>query len=193
MLDGGDEIAYDRLIVATGAANNYFGNDAWARARAQPEDAGGRLRDPPPRAARLRARRARDRRRAARRAGSPSSSSARGATGVELAGAFAEIARHTLHGEFRRIDPRNARVVLVEGGDRVLPTYPPDLSERARVQLERLGVTVWLGRRVTGIDAEGVQMGARPPRGEDRGLGGRRRRLPARRHARRAARRRRDA
>jgi NADH dehydrogenase len=82
-----------------------------------------------------------------------------GATGVELAGAFAEIARHTLRREFRRFDPRNARIVLVEGGDRVLPTYPADLSERARVQLERLGVTVWLGRPVTGIDAGGVRMG----------------------------------
>jgi NADH dehydrogenase len=79
-----------------------------------------------------------------------------GATGVELAGTLAEIARHTLKGEFRRYDPRNARVVLVEGTDRVLPPYPPDLSEKARVQLERLGVTVWLGRRVTGIDAGGV-------------------------------------
>lgn len=83
-----------------------------------------------------------------------------GATGVELAGAFAEIARHTLHGEFRRFDPRNARVVLVEGTDRVLPGYPPSLSEKARRQLERLGVTVWLGRMVSGIDAGGVQLGA---------------------------------
>ena len=82
-----------------------------------------------------------------------------GATGVELSGAFAEIARHTLKGEFRRFDPRNARVVLVESGERVLPAYPPALSERARRQLERLGVTVWLGRSVTGIDGEGVQMG----------------------------------
>ena len=82
-----------------------------------------------------------------------------GATGVELAGAFAEIARHTLRGEFRRFDPANARVVLVEGGERVLAAYPPALSEKARLQLERLGVTVWLGRSVTGIDADGVQMG----------------------------------
>jgi NADH dehydrogenase len=63
-------------------------------------------------------------------------------------------------GEFRRFDPRNARIVLVEGVDRVLPPYPADLSEKARLQLERLGVTVWLGRRVTAIDADGVTMGA---------------------------------
>jgi NADH dehydrogenase len=83
-----------------------------------------------------------------------------GATGVELAGTLAEISRHTLRGEFRRFDPRNARVVLVEGSERVLPPYPPDLSEKARAQLERLGVTVWLGKLVTGVDAEGVTMGS---------------------------------
>src|SRR5436190_13979093 len=83
-----------------------------------------------------------------------------GATGVELAGTFAEIARHTLRGEFRRIDPHSARVMLVEGATRVLPPYPPDLSAKAQLQLERLGVTVWAGRTVTGIDAEGVSLGA---------------------------------
>jgi NADH dehydrogenase len=82
-----------------------------------------------------------------------------GATGVELAGTFAEIARHTLSGEFRRIDPHSARVVLVEGTDRVLPPYPPDLSRKAQLQLERLGVTVWVGRRVTDVDADGVSLG----------------------------------
>ena len=55
-----------------------------------------------------------------------------GPTGVEMAGTLAEIARHTLKGEFRRIDPARARVILVEGTSRVLPPYPPDLSERAR-------------------------------------------------------------
>jgi NADH dehydrogenase len=83
-----------------------------------------------------------------------------GATGVELAGTFAEIARHTLRGEFRRIDPHSARVVLVEGTERVLPVYPPDLSRKAQLQLERLGVTAWVGRMVTGVDADGVTLGA---------------------------------
>jgi len=158
VLDGGDEIAYDRLIVATGAANSYFGHEAWA-AHAPSlktlEDAyeirrrvllaferAERETDPAKRAAWL-----------------SFVVIGGGATGVELAGAFAEIARHTLRGEFRRFDPRNARVVLVEGGERVLPSYPPRLSERARLQLERLGVTVWLGKLATGIDAEGVQLG----------------------------------
>ena len=76
-----------------------------------------------------------------------------------MAGTLAEIARHTLRGEFRHYDPRNARVVLIEGGERVLPGYPPDLSEKARLQLERLGVSVWLGHLVSGVDADGVQVG----------------------------------
>jgi len=159
VLDGGDEIAYDRLVVATGATNSYFGHDDWA-AHAPSlktlEDAyeirrrvllayehAERETDPAKRADWL-----------------TFVVIGGGATGVELAGAFAEIARHTLHGEFRRFDPRNARVVLVEGTDRVLPGYPPSLSEKARRQLERLGVTVWLGRMVSGIDAGGVQLGA---------------------------------
>jgi NADH:ubiquinone reductase (H+-translocating) len=157
-LEDGDTLAYDYLVVATGAANNYFGNDAWAPhapALKTLEDAleiRSRIllafesaeREPD----------------AARRAawltfvvvGA-------GATGVELAGTLAEIARHTLPGEFRRFDPRLARVVLVEGTDRVLPPYPPDLSEKARLQLERLGVTVFLQKKITGVDADGVFMG----------------------------------
>jgi len=159
VLDGGEPMPYDRLIIATGATNSYFGHEAWA-AHAPSlktlEDA-YEIR----RRVLLAFEHAERETDAARRAawltfvviGG-------GATGVELAGAFAEIARHTLPGEFRRFDPRNARVVLVEASDRVLPTYPPRLSERARRYLERLGVTVWLGRPVTGIDARGVQLGA---------------------------------
>ncbi len=159
ILDGGDEIAYDRLIVATGAANSYFGNDAWAehapslktlddayeirRRMLLAFERAERETDPAKRAPWL-----------------TFVVIGGGATGVELAGAFAEIARGTLRGEFRRFDPHNARVVLVEGGDRVLPAYPPALSERARLQLERLGVTVWIGKKVTGIDGEGVSMGS---------------------------------
>jgi NADH dehydrogenase len=76
-----------------------------------------------------------------------------------MAGALAEISRHALRDDFRRIDPRTARVILVEGLERVLPGYPPDLSERARRQLEGLGAEVWTGTRVTGIDDEGVALG----------------------------------
>ncbi len=158
ILENGDELAYDRLILATGATDSYFGHDEW-RAHAPGlktlEDAfevrkrvllafehAERETDPVRRAAWL-----------------TFVVIGAGATGVEMAGMLAEIARHTLKGEFRRFDPRNARVVLVEAMDRVLPPYTPDLSERARVQLERMGVTVWLGRRITGIDAAGVQLG----------------------------------
>jgi NADH:ubiquinone reductase (H+-translocating) len=83
-----------------------------------------------------------------------------GPTGVELAGTLAEIAHHTLPREFRRADPSRARVLLVEGGPRVLQTYPEDLSARAQRQLEELEVEVRTGAIVTGIDADGISIGA---------------------------------
>jgi NADH dehydrogenase len=158
-LEDGSEVPYDRLIVAAGAVNTYFGHDAWAKhapALKTLEDA---------MEIRTRVLLAFER---AERETDPAKRAqwltfvviGGGATGVELAGTLAEIARRTLHGEFRRFDPRNARVVLVEGSERVLPPYPPDLSEKARLQLERLGVTVWLGKLVTSVDAEGVSLGA---------------------------------
>ena len=79
-----------------------------------------------------------------------------GPTGVELAGALGEISRDTLRRDFRSIRPADARVLLVEALDRVLPTYPESLSRSARRQLERLGVTVRTGSRVTAIDDEGI-------------------------------------
>jgi NADH dehydrogenase len=158
-LDDGPDVPYDYLVVATGSTHSYFGNDAWApyapglktledaleiRARILLAYEHAELEtDPAKRAAWL-----------------TFVVVGAGATGVELAGTLAEISRHTLRGEFRRFDPHKARVVLVEAGDRVLPPYAPDLSEKAQAQLERLGVTVWLGKRVTGIDAVGVTMGA---------------------------------
>ena len=158
ILENGEALAYDRLILATGATDSYFGHDDWkahAPGLKTLEDAfairerillafehAEREADPAKRAAWL-----------------TFVVIGAGATGAEMAGTLAELARHTLKGEFRKFDPRNARIVLVEATDRVLPPYPPDLSERARAQLERLGVTVWLGRRVTGIDAKGVQLG----------------------------------
>src|SRR6266511_3098549 len=81
-----------------------------------------------------------------------------GPTGVELAGALAEIARYTLSADFRHISPENARVVLLEAAPRVLPAYPERLSEAARRQLERIGVEVRTGAQVTGIDAAGVDV-----------------------------------
>ncbi len=158
-LSGGGEVPYDYLVVAAGSVNHYFGHDEWAphapalktlddaleiRARILTAyEQAERENDPAKRAAWL-----------------TFVVIGGGATGVELAGTLAEIARHTLKGEFRHFDPRKARVVLVEGTDRVLPPYTPDLSEKARLQLERLGVTVWLGKKVTGVDAHGVAMGA---------------------------------
>jgi NADH:ubiquinone reductase (H+-translocating) len=157
-LEDGSRIPYDKLIVATGTTHSYFGHDEWA-----PFAPGLKTLDD---ALEIRRRvliafeRAERESDAARRAawltfvvigGGP--------TGVELAGTFAEIARHTLQGEFRHFDPHNARVVLVEGTDRVLQAYTPDLSLKAQLQLERLGVTVWVGRMVTGVDADGVSLG----------------------------------
>ena len=158
VLENGETLAYDRLILAAGATDNYFGHEEWRRhapSLKTLDDAfeirrrillafehAERESDPLRRAAWL-----------------TFVVIGGGATGVELAGTLAEIARHTLKGEFRRFDPRNARVVLVEGMERVLLPYPADLSQRARLQLERLGVTVWLGKRVVGIDAEGVDLG----------------------------------
>jgi len=155
--DGG-EFDYDYLIVASGARHAYFGRDDWAvhapglktlddallirrkvltafeRAEAEPD--------------------------ADRRAawlnfvvigGGP--------TGVELAGTLAEIARHTLRREFRRVDPAAARVLLVEAGPRVLSALPETLSAKAAAQLHKLGVEVHTGRPVTAVDADGIALG----------------------------------
>ena len=83
-----------------------------------------------------------------------------GPTGVEMAGQIAELARDTLRGDFRSIDPRHARVLLVEATDRVLTAFPPSLSRRASLQLEHLGVTPVLERTVVGVDEQGVTVAA---------------------------------
>ena len=158
-LDDGARLAYDYLLVATGSMHSYFGNDAWA-----PYAPGLKTLDD---AFEIRSRILLAFEHAEREPDTTKRAAwltfvvvGGGATGVELAGTLAEIARHTLRGEFRRFDPRTARIVLVEGSERVLLPYPADLSEKARLQLERLGVTVWLGRRVTGVDSDGVTLGA---------------------------------
>jgi len=157
-LEDGSVLAYDALIVAAGATHSYFGHDAWARfapGLKTLDDAmeiRGRIL-----LAYERAERATDP--AEQRRLLTFVVVGGGATGVELAGTLAEIARHTLRDEFRRIDSRDARVVLVEGTDRVLPTYPPELSEKARRQLDRLGVQVCTNAMVTAIDADGVRFG----------------------------------
>jgi NADH dehydrogenase len=168
-LADGQAIAYDYLIVASGATHSYFGRDEWA------EYAPGlkTLAD----AFKLRAKVLL----AFEKAETLQDESERrpwlnfvvigaGPTGVEMAGTLAEIARHTLKNEFRRIDPAQAQVLLVEGSERVLQAFRPALSAKAQAQLEGLGVQVQTGARVVGIDAEGIAVEQ----------GGQRRRIAAR-------------
>lgn len=152
-LDDGSALEYDYLMLATGAAHSYFGHDEWedlAPGLKTVEDAltmRGRVL------------------RAFEEAERDSSDAERwltflvvgaGPTGVELAGALVEIAVHALGNEFDVIEPQRARVILVEGTDRVLPPYHESLSESARLQLEELGVEVITGALVEKIDSEGV-------------------------------------
>lgn len=157
-LDEGS-VAYDHLIVATGARHSYFGHDEWA-----PFAPGLKsIRD----ALDIRRRvlsafelAERETDAARRDAWLTFVVVGAGPTGVELSGALCEIAQHALASDFRRINPAQARVILLEGSDRVLPPYTPALSEKARQQLVRLGVDVRTGQRVTSIDADGVSIGS---------------------------------
>ena len=155
---GGEPVGYDSLLLATGVSHAYFGHDDWA-----PLAPGLKTLDD---ALRIRAR-ILNAFECAEAASDAEEVRARltfvivggGPTGVELAGTLAEIARHTLTGEFRHIDPARARVVLVEAGPRVLPAFPEALSTSARGQLQKLGVTVLTGRAITHVDATGVNIG----------------------------------
>ena len=159
-LADGERIAFDYLLLASGSTHAYFGHDDWARfapglktvddaleirrrvfaafeeAERYPDDA------------------------ARREALLTFVVIGAGPTGVELAGTLVEIARHTLHGEFRHIDTRKARVLLVEAGPRVLASFAEVLSAKARRLLEKLGVEVLTGNAVNAIDANGVTIGA---------------------------------
>jgi NADH dehydrogenase len=154
-----DLVSYDYLVVATGARHSYFGHDEWAPFAPGLKSIGDALE------VRKRILLAFE---LAEREADPKLRDAfltfvivgGGPTGVELSGALCEIAQHALSRDFRRINPAQARVILVEGSDRVLQSYKPDLSAKARAQLERLGVEVWTGRRVTAVDGEGVGLGA---------------------------------
>jgi NADH dehydrogenase len=152
------ELAYDYLIVAAGATHSYFGHPEWATRAPGLKTLDDALeirrqvllayeaaeREPDP-----------DQRRRLLTfvivGGGP--------TGVELAGALAEIARQSLPQDFRSIQPESARILLVEGGPNVLMTFPDTLRGRARESLERLGVEVVSGKTVTQIDANGVVVG----------------------------------
>lgn len=149
-LDGGESLPYDMLVVAPGSTDTYFGNEHW-KARApglkSVEDALAI------RSQVLRAYEAAEREPdpEQRRAWMTFAVVGAGPTGVELAGALREMARYTLQGEFRHIDPAEVQVLLIEGLDRVLPPYPPELSQRAQKSLEKLGVTICTNRLVTEI------------------------------------------
>lgn len=152
------EIGFDYLLLASGATHSYFGHEAWERFAPGLKTLEDALEI---------------RRRvllAFEQAERESDLEAvrrwltfvvigAGPTGVEMAGAFAEIARHALARDFRRIDPRMARVILVEAAPRVLAAYPEELSAKAQAQLESLGVQVWTGSRVDAIDADGLTLG----------------------------------
>ena len=152
------EVAYDYLIVASGASHAYFGHDEWepfAPGLKTIEDA-LEIRRRVLLAFELAERQAADGKEQVQLnfvvvGGGP--------TGVELAGTLAEIARKALANEFRSIDPRKTRIVLLEGGTRILPAYPEDLSRSAEEQLRRLGVEVHTSALVTGIAPGAVQMG----------------------------------
>jgi NADH dehydrogenase len=152
------EVPYDYLILAPGATHAYFGHDDWR------EHAPGlkTLED----ALEMRRRvliafeqAEREADKSAQRRLLTFVVVGGGPTGVELAGALAEISRHALAHDFRDIDPESARVILVEAGPAVLPAYPADLSAFARRALERLGVAVWTGSIVTNVTPREVHVG----------------------------------
>jgi NADH:ubiquinone reductase (H+-translocating) len=151
------EVPYDTLIVATGSTHQYFGHPEWE------EFAPGLKTIEDATAMRARILTAFE---AAERETDPEKLAAwmtfvivgGGPTGAELAGALGEIAHDTLKHDFRGIDPRQTRIVLVEGSDRVLPSYPAKLSEDARKMLVELGVTVRTGAMVTDIQAHEVTL-----------------------------------
>jgi NADH:ubiquinone reductase (H+-translocating) len=150
-------IPYDTLIVAGGSRYSYFGHDDWGELAAEVKSlesalvARGRI---------LSAFEAAEMERDPERrepwltfvvvGGGP--------TGVEVAGQIAELARDTLRRDFKTVDPRTARILLVEAADRVLTSFPPSLSTRAARSLQRLGVTPVLGRTVVGVDSEAVMV-----------------------------------
>ncbi|WP_240232934.1 NAD(P)/FAD-dependent oxidoreductase [Devosia lacusdianchii] len=160
LLEDGTRVPYDSLILATGARHAYFGHDDWEkfapglktledattirRKLLLAFEAAERETDPEKRKALL-----------------TFVLIGAGPTGVEMAGAIIELARVTLAGEFRSIAPHEARVVLIEGGQRVLANFKPELSEYTLKALRDLGVEVELGAAVTEVDAQGVVYGGK--------------------------------
>ena len=153
-------LGYDTLIVAGGSDYSYFGHDEWRAHAAEVKSFESALDVRSRLLAAFEAAEA-EPRAELRDAWLTFVVVGAGPTGVEMAGQIAELARHTLRRDFRAIEPRRARVLLVEAEDRVLTTFPPSLSAKAERSLERLGVTVLTGHAVTGIDGTGVTL-ARP-------------------------------
>jgi NADH:ubiquinone reductase (H+-translocating) len=155
---GERRVPYDYLLIATGARESYFGHDAWAAVTLGLKD----IED---------ARAMRQRILLAFEHAEDSDDEAErrrlmtfiiiggGPTGVELAGALAELSHATLARDFRRIDPTMARIVLIEAGPRILPSFSPGLSDVAARALTRLGVELRLGAAVTDCDGDGVRLG----------------------------------
>ena len=161
LLDDGGVVAYDSLVLATGARHAYFGHDEW-----EPHAPGLKTLED---ATAIRRRILLSFERAERET-DPDARAALltfvivggGPTGVELAGAIAELAHQNLPEDYRRIDTRKARVVLIEAGPRILPSFAPDLSAYAHASLQRQGVEIQLGRAVRACSADGVIYGDRP-------------------------------
>jgi NADH dehydrogenase len=159
-LADGAELAYDFLIVATGATHSYFGHPEWEKNAPGLKSIDDALEI---RRRVLLAFEAAEREddEAARNALLTFVIVGAGPTGAELAGALSEIARQTMLRDFRRINPSSARILLVEGKERVLPTYPPSLSAKAQHQLEHLGVEVITNAVVTSLSDSEVRIGDR--------------------------------
>jgi NADH dehydrogenase len=161
VLAGGGSLAYDHVIVACGADTSYFGHEEWAAAAPGLKSITDAVA-------------IRDRVLLAFEQAEREEDLARrqellsfvviggGPTGVELAGALAELARFVLEQDFRRIDPAAARVLLLEGGPRILPAFPDDLAQRAIAQLAELGVAVRTNAVVTAIEPGRVSIGDEP-------------------------------
>ena len=157
-LDGGEMLSYDYLIVAAGATHSYFGHDEWATAAPGLKTLDDAL------AIRRRLLLAFEQ---AEREPNPVYQRrlltfviiGGGPTGVELAGALGEIARQALRAEFDAVDPAIARIILIEAGPSILPSFPPDLRESARRALLRLGIDVRVGKAVTNVEAAAVWIG----------------------------------
>ena len=154
----GRQLDYDYLILATGMSHAYFGNEKWAAFAPGLKTIGEAL-DVRRRILRAFEEAELETSIESQRAWTTFVVIGGGPTGVEMAGALAEIAGRTLARDFRRFDPRTTRVILVEAGPRVLSTFPEELSSKARDQLEGLGIEVRVNARVTDIGEDFVELG----------------------------------